>query len=53
MFLLTGLNKQQVEDLGNEAGVFLPANGRLTVPGLNDDNVEFVAQAIATILAKP
>jgi aspartate/tyrosine/aromatic aminotransferase len=52
MFLLTGLTKQQVEDLGKEEGVFIPANGRVSLPGLNGGNVEFVAQAIANVLSK-
>jgi aspartate/tyrosine/aromatic aminotransferase len=50
MFLLTGLDEEQVKELGDVEGVFLPANGRISVPGLNDDNVDFVAQALANIL---
>jgi aspartate/tyrosine/aromatic aminotransferase len=52
MFMLTGLTKSQVEHLGNDQGVFLPTDGRLSVPALNDGNVGFVAQAIANVVGK-
>jgi aspartate/tyrosine/aromatic aminotransferase len=50
MFLLTGLNREQVQELGDVEGVFLPGNGRISVPALNDANVEFIAQAIANVV---
>lgn len=46
MFALTGLTPEQVTKLG-ENGVFIPQNGRISVPSLNNKNVDFVAQAIA------
>jgi aspartate/tyrosine/aromatic aminotransferase len=50
MFLLTGLNREQVQELGDVEGVFLPGNGRISVPALNEANVEFIAQAIANVV---
>lgn len=49
MFALTGLNPEQVAKLGDEQGVFIPGNGRISVPALNNGNVDAVAQAVANI----
>jgi len=46
MFALTGLTSRQVDKLA-ENGVFIPQNGRISVPSLNNKNVDFVARAIA------
>ena len=50
MFALTGLTPEQVTKLGDEQGVFLPQNGRVSIPALNNSNVDAVAQAIANIV---
>ena len=52
MFALTGLTPDEVKILGEEEGVFIPANGRISVPTLNNSNVDFVAQAVANVVAK-
>jgi aspartate/tyrosine/aromatic aminotransferase len=49
MFALTGLTPEEVTKLGEREGVFIPQNGRVTIPALNNSNVEFVAQAIANV----
>jgi len=46
MFALTGLTPEQVNKLAAN-GVFIPQNGRISVPSLNNKNVDFVARAIA------
>lgn len=51
MFAFTGFDVKQVDYLGEE-GVFLPYNGRISIPALNSSNVEFIAQAITNILKK-
>ncbi|OHS95019.1 aminotransferase, classes I and II family protein [Tritrichomonas foetus] len=51
MFALTGLTPGQVQNLAEE-GVFIPASGRVSIPALNNSNVEFVAQAIANVVNK-
>lgn len=51
MFAYTGLNKQQV-DLLAEEGVFIPNSGRVSIPALNDTNVEAIAQAFVNVLKK-
>jgi len=50
MFALTGLTPEQVTKLGDEQGVFLPQNGRVSIPALNNSNVDAIAQAIANIV---
>ena len=49
MFALTGLSPEQVDKLALN-GVFIPQNGRISVPALNPNNVDFVAQALAKTL---
>ncbi|NGX60772.1 MAG: Aspartate aminotransferase [Chlamydiae bacterium] len=46
MFSYTGLQKNQVERLREEFGIYLLGDGRINVAGLNDQNLEYVANAI-------
>jgi aromatic-amino-acid transaminase len=52
MFSYTGLSPEQVDRLKDEHGVYLVRTGRMCVAGLNQHNVEAVAQAMAAVLAK-
>lgn len=52
MFSYTGLTEQQVNRLREEHGVYLVKSGRMCMPGLSRDNVQYVADAIITILGK-
>lgn len=49
IFSYTGLSPQQVDRLRDEFGVYLIASGRMCLAGLNSDNVQRAAQAIAVI----
>ena len=51
MFSYTGLNPAQVDRLRDEFAVYLVRSGRMCVAGLNGGNVDYVAEAIATVLA--
>ncbi|AOY00622.1 amino acid aminotransferase [Jeongeupia sp. USM3] len=51
MFSYTGLSPAQVGRLIDEFGVYLVQSGRMCVAGLNDGNVDYVADAIAAVLA--
>lgn len=51
MFAHTGFTLKQVEELADE-GVFVPNNGRVSIPALNSTNVAFVAQAFANVFKK-
>ncbi len=51
MFSYTGLSAAQVDRLRDEHAVYLIRSGRMCVAGLNHDNVERTAQAMAAVLA--
>jgi len=51
MFSYTGLSAAQVDRLREEFGVYLVRSGRLCVAGLNTNNVERTAAAMAAVLA--
>jgi aspartate aminotransferase len=46
MFCYTGLNSEQVNKLINEHHIFLTSDGRISIPGLNTSNIDYVAQCI-------
>lgn len=46
-FSFSGLNLEQVKRLIEEFGVYMPANGRLNVAGLNTHNLDYVVEALA------
>lgn len=46
MFSYTGLNVNQVKYIINEFHIYLPDDGRISLAGLNTDNVQYVAEAI-------
>ena len=45
MFSFTGLNPEQCDRLKNEFHIYIVRSGRMSVPGLNSSNVEYVAKA--------
>lgn len=50
MFSYTGVNKDQVATLRDKFHVYLLPSGRLSVCGLNDENVEYVAYAVGQVM---
>jgi aromatic-amino-acid transaminase len=50
MFSYSGLNKQQMERLRSEFGVYGVDSGRICVAALNAKNIDHVAKAIAAVL---
>lgn len=46
MFAFTGLSEVMCKQLTEEYSIFLTTNGRVSVAGLNDSNVAYVAKAI-------
>ncbi|KAL6230163.1 hypothetical protein BDW75DRAFT_248913 [Aspergillus navahoensis] len=50
MFTYTGLDKEQVARLQGEFHVYLLASGRMSVCGLNESNVQYVAHAIGQVV---
>ena len=45
MFSFTGLNPEQCDRLKNEFHIYIVRSGRMSVPGLNPSNLEYVAKA--------
>ena len=50
MFSYTGLNATQVQRLQDEFAVYLVASGRMCVAGLNQSNIDYVANAFVEVL---
>ena len=53
MFWNTGLSREQVLELRTDYHVYMLDSGRASLCGLNDGNVEFLAEAIHSVLTKP
>jgi aromatic-amino-acid transaminase len=51
MFSYSGLTRAQIERLRCEYAVYAIESGRMCVAALNDRNIDYVAQAIAAIIA--
>jgi len=45
MFAFTGLNKEQVDELRSKYAIYMTADGRISIAGLNTKNLEYVADA--------
>ena len=50
MFSFTGLNEQQVGKLREKSHVYMTKNGRISMAGLNTNNVEYFAQAVDAVV---
>jgi aspartate aminotransferase, mitochondrial len=45
MFAFTGLNKDMVDALRKDYHIYLTADGRISISGLNTANIDYVADA--------
>ncbi|CAK9435797.1 uncharacterized protein LODBEIA_P04780 [Lodderomyces beijingensis] len=52
MFVYTGLSPEQVQTLRNEYSVYATDDGRFSISGINDGNVEYLANAINEVIKK-
>jgi aspartate aminotransferase len=50
MFSYTGLNHQDVERLRNEFHIYLLPSGRVSICGLNEGNIDYVARAMREVV---
>ena len=50
MFSYTGLTPEQVARIIKDFGIYMVANGRISVAGLNASNIDYVANAMAEVL---
>lgn len=51
MFSYTGLNPEQVQQLREKHGIYALNTGRICVASLNTGNIDYVAKAIANVIA--
>lgn len=49
MFAFTGMSTEMCEELTNEYAIYLTKDGRISIAGLNDGNLEYVAKAIHAV----
>jgi len=49
MFAYTGLDKAQTEEIAKNYSVYMTADGRISIAGLNTKNVSYVAEAIHSV----
>lgn len=45
MFAFTGLNKEMIDQLRNEYAIYMTADGRISICGLNTHNLDYVSEA--------
>jgi aspartate/tyrosine/aromatic aminotransferase len=50
LFSFTGLTPEQVHRLWKEKALYMPNNGRINVAGLNQQNLEYVADAFLSVV---
>ena len=50
MFSYTGLSAEQVDRLRSEFGIYAVSTGRICLAALNTGNIDYVAEAIASVL---
>lgn len=50
MFSYTGLTAAQVDQLKDQYGIYLVRSGRMCVAGLNLNNIDYVADSIASVI---
>uniref|UniRef100_A0A7S4F4W7 Aspartate aminotransferase n=1 Tax=Chrysotila carterae TaxID=13221 RepID=A0A7S4F4W7_CHRCT len=52
MFAYTGMSPETVEELTRDHAVFLTADGRISMAGINESNVAYVASAVNKVTSK-
>jgi aspartate aminotransferase len=50
MFSFLGVSVEQVQTLVNDYSIYLVNSSRINVAGINDDNIEYLALSLATVL---
>jgi len=49
MFAYTGLTKEQTETIAKNYSVYMTADGRISIAGLNTKNIKYVAEALDSV----
>lgn len=50
MFSFTGLSVEQVDRLRKEFGIYLLSSGRLSIPGVNSSNIDYLLDALLKVI---
>lgn len=50
MFSFLGINPSQVQQLGDEYGIYMADSSRINIAGLNANNLEYFCRSLATVL---
>lgn len=53
MFCYSGLSPQQLQTLRHDYGVYIIDSGRISLPGLNEVNLDYFVQSLAAVLKEP
>lgn len=53
MFSLLGLSINQVEKLKRDYGIYLPSNGRISLPSVNYHNIDYIVDALSAVFQNP
>lgn len=49
MFAFTGLSKDQVDELRTKYGIYMSADGRISICGLNTHNLQYIAESFHSV----
>jgi aspartate/tyrosine/aromatic aminotransferase len=52
MFSFSGLDKEQIEALKRDFGIYAVASGRICVAGINSNNIDRIVEAITAVVKK-
>lgn len=50
MFSYTGLTSDMVRRLEKDYAIYMPSSGRISIPGLNESNIEYCAKSIDAVV---
>jgi len=49
MFAFTGLNKDMVDELRTKYAIYMTADGRISIAGLNTGNLDYIAESFHAV----
>jgi aspartate aminotransferase len=52
MFSFLGINKEAIAELKRDYSIYIVGSSRVNIAGVNDDNIDYFAESVATVLSK-
>ena len=52
MFSFLGVSKEQIQKLINDYSIYLVNSSRINVASINDDNIDYLVESVAAVLAE-